>query len=368
MLRDAAAARVTQLFRSRIVRAWLVSRTIVLAALLTSHLVHFSERGSLLSWDGAWYRDIAVHGYLDAPEGAVRFFPLWPLLARWTGLLPGASPELMLVLIANVAAFAYLALARRVALEEGAGPAVADRMPAVLALAPAGTVLVMGYTEPLFGVLLCVVLLTMRRGRWLACAAAGLAIGPLRPTGVVVCLPIAIEAYRGFTSAAPGNKAARLTAVCAPVVGLAAYLGWTWNAYGDALAPFRAQLDPALRGATFVDPLITVAAIPVLFSNREIVGMILNLLFIVVSIALLAVSARRLPLSYTAFAAATLFLAITARNFSSFERYACSALPLLLAAAMVFSERPRLRRWAAILAPIVLFGQSVLIFGGWYLP
>jgi hypothetical protein len=161
---------------------------------------------------------------------------------------------------------------------------------------------------------------------------------------------------------------ARLAAVCAPAFGLAAYLGWAWVAFGDALTPFRVQLDPALRGGLLVNPLETLAHIPSLLGNRGLVGINLNLLFVLVSIVLLVLGARRLPLSFTVFSAVTLLLAITAQNFNSFERYASSAVPLLLVAANVLSERPRLRRFAVVAGPILLFGQSMLIFGGWYLP
>ncbi len=359
---------MARLLRSPVLRAWLVSRGVVLAALLTALLLSLTERASLLSWDAAWYDDIAVHGYGDSPEGAVRFFPAWPLLARWTATVVGVPPGVMLVVLANAAALAYLALARHVASTEIADPAVAARVPAVVALAPAGAVLVMGYSEAFFGVLLCLVLLTARRGHWLACAGAGLVGGALRPTGVLLALPVAIEAVRGLRTAGPGEIARRLTAVGAPAVGLGAYLAWAWVAYGDPLTPFRAQFDPALRGGTFVDPWTTLADIPALLPTREIVGLVLNFGAVLLAFALLVVSARRLPLSFTAFAAATLLVAVTARDLRSFERYACSALPLLLAAAIVLSERPRLRRWALLVAPVVLFAHALLTFSGWYLP
>ena len=356
-----------RLLRSPVVRAWLVSRVVVLAALLTAWLIPKHRNASLLSWDASWYDSIAVHGYAASPDGAVRFFPVLPLLARWSAAVFFAPPGVLLVVIANAAALLYLALARRVALEVGLDAPVADAVPAVVALAPAGFVLVMGYTEPLFGVLLCVVLLSARRGRWLPCAIAGLMAGGLRPTGILLCLPVAIEACRGLRAVTPAGLAGRLAATCAPAAGLGLYLGWAWRAYGDPLAPLRAQTVPGLRGAVLVDPIGTLAAACTLFTGHP-GWILLRVLWIAVALALLVVSARRLPASFTAFAAATLFLAVTASNFSSFERYACSALPLLLAAATVLVARPRLRLAAAIGAPLVLFGQALLSFLGSYVP
>jgi hypothetical protein len=359
----------TRVLASPVAVAWLGSRLTVLAALLVAHAVHFAERGSLVAWDAAWYEQIATLGYQSSPDGAVRFFPLWPLLGRLASLT-GVPAGAALVVLGNVAALAYLVLARRVAVAEQLGAGAAQRVPAVVAFAPAGAVLVMGYTEALFGVLLCAVLLSARRGRWWVCATAALAAGALRPTGVVVALPIAIEAWRrwGEPGAGRSTRTWSVAAVVAPVLGMSAFLLWCATAYGDPLAPFTAQLAPALRGGVFVNPLTTLGDIPRLLATREIVGMAANLLFIGVAVFLIGVCVKRLPASFTAFAVATVLLALTAWDFRSFERYASTALPLLLAAAVVLTDRPRLRRWVTVLAPVVLFGQAVLIFGGWYLP
>jgi hypothetical protein len=353
---------------SPVVRAWLVSRGIVLAALLAALLVPQRQHASLLAWDAAWYRAIAANGYAGAPEGAVRFFPAWPELVRALSFVTAAPPGVVLVVLANAAAVLYFVLARKVALTINLGPAVADRVPVVVALAPAGFVLVMGYAEALFGVLLCLVLLYARRGQWLLCAAAGLAAGAMRPTGVLLCLPIAIECWRLLRPATPTGIASRLTAVGAPAAGLGLYLAWTWVTYGDALAPFRAQTAAELRGGVLVSPLRTLATVLNLLSHGQVRSVVLHLVWVMVALALLVVSARRLPASFTVFAAATLFLAITATNFGSFERYASSALPLLFAAAIVLTEHPRMRRFATIAAPLLLFGHSLLAFIGGYVP
>jgi hypothetical protein len=346
-----------------VLRAWLVSRVIVLAALLTAWLIPGHRHASLLAWDGYWYDTIAGHGYAGSPAEAVRFFPVLPLLARLSAALLFASPGVLLVIIGNAAALLYLVLARRVAVAAGLGPPADGLAAWAVALAPAGFVLVMGYTEAPFGVLVCLVLLGARGGRWWSCAAAALVAGALRPTGVLLCLPIAIEACRGLRAVTPAGLAARFAAVAAPAAGLAAYLAWAWHAYGDALRPFRVQTSAGLRGGVLVDPFVTLVR-----ALRAPEWATIRLFWIALALALLVVCARRLPLSFTAFAAATLFLAVTAKNFSSFERYACSALPLLLAAAAVLAERPRLRTAAAVAAPLLLFGQALLSFTTSYVP
>jgi hypothetical protein len=76
---------------------------------------------------------------------------------------------------------------------------------------------------------------------------------------------------------------------------------------------------------------------------------------------------RLLPASYSAFAAAILLLALTARGFSSFERYAASALPLLLVAAVKL-DTPRRRGVAVAGGGAVLLAYSFTALLHAYIP
>ena len=60
----------------------------------------------LLTWDGLFYRDIAIGWYDGVPDAGARFFPLYPALGRTLAPLFGGREDWSLVVIANVAAFA----------------------------------------------------------------------------------------------------------------------------------------------------------------------------------------------------------------------------------------------------------------------
>src|SRR5262249_57635658 len=71
------------------VMPWAVARVLVIGSLaLTRFGVDHIERArrpvqlgqGLFAWDAAFYRDIAEHGYGAVRTGALRFFPLLPLL------------------------------------------------------------------------------------------------------------------------------------------------------------------------------------------------------------------------------------------------------------------------------------------------
>ena len=93
----------------------------------------------------------------------------------------------------------------------------------------------------------------------------------------------------------------------------------------------------------------------------------LHFVWALVFLALLVVVARRLPASYTAFTAVTLFVGLSAENLDSFERYAMGAFPLILALALVTS-RPTIERVASTLAAGGLVGYATLTFFGVTVP
>ena len=357
--------------------SWLTVRVVVLLALVMSallrrHLLHryglrMSTSG-LLGWDADWYRRIAEHGYDGAGRESLRFFPAFPLLVRWTAWPLGGSVPAALLLLANSGALAYAWLLHRLALREGLGEQVARRAVWVAALAPAGFVLVMGYTEALYGVLVVAVFLAARDRRWLLVVGLGLLAGCSRPTGVLLALPVLIEALRTVRGARPLDLLKRACAVAAPAAGLAVYLLWVGWRYGDPLLPFRLQVDDRLRGGAFVNPvpdLWQVARDAVLQDGP--VTILVHLPVVCVSLVLLVVVARRLPVSYLAFAAGTLTLALTAQRLTSFERYAGSAVPLLLAAALLVGSGRRAAVSLA-LAGVAVAGYSLLAFTNLLVP
>jgi hypothetical protein len=68
-------------------------------------------------------------------------------------------------------------------------------------------------------------------------------------------------------------------------------------------------------------------------------GTALHVPWVVLVIVLVVVAWRRLPAPYGAFATAVVLVALSGTNLDSFERYAFSAFPLLIAAALIVRNR-----------------------------
>ncbi len=398
--------------------AWLASRVVVLATLElarrfvsqlhpTDPSAALRAHEGLLAWDAGWYETLARAGYAAGGTQSLRFFPGFPLLARALAALPGVGAGAALVVIANVATLAGLAVVHRLVASDLGDEGAAGRAIWLLVLGPAAYVLVMGYSEGLF--LLCTAtgLLAVRQRRWWLAAIAGFVAGTVRPLGVLLAAPFVVEAARPYASrwwatqpalaraarravrrvgAAPpvpgpvapgaacrveplpsaGSLAARVVAVVAPLAGTGAYLGWVGASYGNAFLPFEVQTQGGHRGP-LTQPFTSMLHNADAFLHGHHVGSALHIPWVLVAVVLLAVAARRLPSSYTFFAAAMLVVSLSSTNLDSFERYALSAFPLVVAGATV-TTRPEVWRVVVVGATAALVGYGLLAFLGIVVP
>ncbi|HET9732664.1 MAG TPA: mannosyltransferase family protein [Acidimicrobiales bacterium] len=347
----------------------MVFASLGLARYLVSHIhpgvsmVAVRAHEGLLGWDAGYYRDIAVRGYAVLPRGALRFFPLVPLLARWLHDVTRLSAGTALLVLVNALAFLAAVLLHRLAVIETGDHALAERAVWILCLAPPAYVLVMGYAESALLVASLVAFLALRSGQWWVAAVAGYLAGLTRPLGVLLAAPALIEVlrhrdrHRGRVTAPA--QAAMVAAVVAPVAGAATYLAWVGSRFGDFLLPLRVQQSGNLRGG-WADPFATVIDDLRGLAHGH-VGTALHVPWLAVFAVLAVVALFRWPSSYGALAVLVIAAALTSSNLDSTERYALSAFPLVLAAAGLLAG-PRRERAALGLLGAGLVGYSLLAF------
>ncbi|WP_242423603.1 mannosyltransferase family protein [Frankia sp. EI5c] len=365
-----AGARARRWYLREVLVAWVAARVVVAAALALTRFLADSVREDnavtldttdLLGWDAGWYLTIADHGYDAAGDESRRFFPLLPMLVRLLSLpgLAGHSGAVLLTLV-NVLALAFALVLVGVARAEGFDEDTIRRLIWISALAPPAFVLVMGYAEALAGLLAAAALLGARTRRWEIAAAAGLLGGLCRPLGLLLVVPVAIEAARGLplpvirqrlgAAGAPGLGArppvgpggardllGRLGAVLAPVLGAGSYLAWSASAHGDGLAPLTMQRDAARHGST-ANPLSTVLDAARGAVHGE-VGTALHVPWLLLAAVALVVMFRTLPVSYALWSTLVFAAVLTGSNLDSSERYLYGAFPFLLVAAAVTARR-----------------------------
>jgi hypothetical protein len=346
------------------VPAWIAARVLVIAVqdlasratpnapakMPTGPVLHhlFNQ---LFSWDTAWYVGIAQSGYSGVASDGIRFWPLLPLVTRSLDVI-GIGPETGVLVVCWAAALAFGVLMYRFALEAGADQAAARRSVWLSQLAPGAFVLVMGYTEALAGMLAAAFLIAIRQaapgrdeigegggGRvWLwhlVGIVAGFCSGLVRPTGWMLALPGAVEVLRHWRDPL-AHTAARLLVALSPLLGVGTFLWWSRKTHGQWLLPYRTQELNGLRGTVAQNP------IPSLLDSLNQSGNgagAFTVILVVASLGLLWLCVRRMPVSYWLWSAVSIVSVITAPHFSSYARYASGILPLLVAGAMLTTNR-----------------------------
>jgi hypothetical protein len=337
--------------------AWLAGHLIVF--LVSWHMNPKHPLGKLFVWDTGWYRMIADTGY-DAAGVLVHFFPLTPAAAGLLSTVTRLPVTIALFAVCWAAALMFGAVVHRIVVRETGDRAAARRAAWLTQLVPGAYALVLGYTEPLAGVVAAGYFLAVRRypdreARWWTAIALGFLSGLARPTGLLLAIPGAVEGLRAVRASgwrsATAAKAALATA--APLAGLLAFLAYSKVRFHSWALPFTEQASKTNRGKTFNNPLRSFHNVSrVVMYGHQVAWMCV--LLIVLFALLLPLVARKLPFSYLAWTLPLYVLAITSHNFTSLPRYVGALFPALIAIALVS------RRWWQEIALIAASGALLL--------
>ncbi|HEX4126335.1 MAG TPA: glycosyltransferase 87 family protein [Acidimicrobiales bacterium] len=356
---------------------WLTARIITLLALGAAkyEVSHYrtnnakavlETRDGLLGSDAGWYQTIAAHGYGALPRSAIRFFPLLPLLDRGLHDVSALTVGISSLLITNLAAL-LLAMGIYVLVRsEWHDTLLARRAVWLIMLAPPAFVFVMGYSEALLVLLAVAYFMNIRRGNWWWAGLFGYLAGTARPIGCLLVVPAVIEVVRTWRTDRWGHWPAKVAAIVSSVAGTVTYLGWVSATFGGFLEPLKIQQQQAHHGA-LTDPFVTVSHSLANLSHGHHVGDALHVPWIAAALALIVLSFWRLPVSYGAFASCVVVVAVSGSNLDSFERYALSAFPLVMAASTLLRSG-RVATVTYVLSGTAMALYAVLAFQGAYVP
>jgi len=292
-------------------------------------------------WDTHWYLTEAngmAHGgavFTDtAPGGLAHFFPLTSLCVAGLMIVTRLPATFVLFAFCWACAWLFGALVHMIAVRETGDRLTARRAAWLSQLVPGAFALVMGYTEPLAGVLAALYFLairggpTPRRAGW--AFVVGLLAGVSRPTGIVLALPGFIEAVRAAHKAGwtPRSILAGLAQTASPVLGLLSYLVYCQLHFHDWVLPYAQQVASDNRGAVTQNPIATIQGL--LASHSEEI-LVTSLACAAIAIVALVKCTSLLPASFTAWSAVMLVLGVTSPQFSSEPRYLAAIIPLLIA-------------------------------------
>ncbi|MEA2533301.1 MAG: hypothetical protein QOJ93_1112 [Actinomycetota bacterium] len=297
----------------------------------------------LAYWDGAWYLEVARHGYPNALVPAPgqsdhAFFPLYPLAIRAFHGLTGLSwvtSALAVNLVASGLAMAVI----YVLIERLMDAPAALRTVTLLCFFPWAFIFSMAYSEGILLLASAICLLALLDERWVVAGLAALAAGASRPTGFVLFLPCAWAAAAAFRR----TRSIRpfVAPLLAPwgVIGFFAFLQWRT---GDFLANLHARdRGWSSQGFGFQSSqvgkvLSTYLAHPLMDLDRT--ASFATLALVVVCIVLMA--RWRPPMIIWLYTVSTLALAAYFQTYSSTPRFALTAFPLFAPLARSLRDVP----------------------------
>jgi hypothetical protein len=356
---------------------WLTARVITLLALgmakyevshfhITNSKAVLESHDGLLGSDAGWYQTIAAHGYGALPRSATRFFPLLPLLDRWLSDITSLTVGIASLVIANAASLLLGVGLYALVRSEFRDAVLARRAVWLIMLAPPAFVFVMGYSEALLVLLAVAFFINIRRGNWWWAGLFGYLAGTARPIGCLLAVPAIIEVIRSWRADRWGGWPGKAVAIVAAVAGTVTYLAWVRSTSGGFLEPLKIQQQQAHHGA-LADPLSTIYHALAALAHGHHVGDALHVPWIGVAAILIVVAFWRLPVSYGAFALCVVLVALSGSNLDSFERYALSAFPLVMAGATLIRS-PRVAAVTYVLCGAAMALYAVLAFQGAYVP
>ena len=318
-------------------------------------------------FDALWYLRIAAGGY-ESGDGSAAFFPLYPLLVRGLSQLLGGHPLAAGLVVSNAALVGALVLMyglTRIELSEEA----ARRAVVYAAVFPTAFFFLAPYSESLFLLLVLAAFWGARSGRpWIAGVTGALA-ALTRSVGLILIIPLALEAVR--QSRQRGRRPlAALAWAAGPAAGSLLYLGFWRAVSGDWLAPLHQQANWLRQ---FEHPALTVAD-----GTREAFRWIglypggYHLLDWLIAIPVLGAALYLLfkaPASYTVYAWMSILVPLSftfaGRPLMSFPRFALPIFPIYWAFAE-WTSNGKGRHELMVASSAGLLGLMTLLFVNWY--
>ena len=313
------------------------------------------------SWDGIWYRLIAINGY-DPAVGhgdQAAFLPVYPLLLRG---LRATIPGIDLVWLGAGASTLLMTIGLTLLYKltkDRFGIPIARRTVLFLAISPLSFVFSAVYAESLFLALVAGCFLLAERKRFLSASVAAAIAVVTRPVGIMLAPALAMMAW--------GERQGRVRRL-APILLLPLaellFIAYLWWRTGDPLAQTHAQSRGWGRGLN-LPPIVVWDALTDNVIGRHEFRFLIHITFAVGWTLLLAELWKHrseVPLYYTVFAAGCVFMPFAAGSLISAGRIGMMGFPLFWALA-ILARREGIDTTVKVVSPALLAALIFITYG-----
>jgi hypothetical protein len=323
-------------------------------------------RIDLQPWDGKWYLRIAELGYRGAaagmvdahnhalPDGAMAFFPGFPLAIRGFATLVGGNDLAAGIAVSTLAGIVGAYGVARLARQLG-GDYRAEVIAVVLtAAAPMSIVFTLPYPEALLVALAAWALVAIREQWWWLAVVCTVAAGLVSPMAAPLIAVVMVAGLTALYRDGLGKGGAAAAVLCAPF-GMAGYLLWVKENSGVPGGYFEItdrgwnnHIDWGITSARWIFRTLT--------ADHEAFAVLTAVAIVAAVIAAITVRMPWMPWLYTALTICLVL--IHAGLVQDRLRLLLSAFPLLIVAAIRLARR---RRHVAVLAT-----AAVALAGLWF--
>ena len=320
-----------------------------------------------LRWDTGWYLGIANEGYSYTPgaQSSVAFFPLYPAVIALLGKILG-GPVIAGYLVSNLALYGALVFLWKWIRYEYADSKLATNGCWFLLIGPVSFFFSTLYTESTFLFFSVGCLYFGRNQKWLAAGLLGYGASLTRNIGIFLVPALLWEYYNAWRHAEPSARRISFSTIACcllPGLGLATYMAYLWNAFGDPLAFSRVQHAWA-RKLTFPWKVFYPWRIASMepFYCYWFLGVVASTLF-----AIAAGFWLRVRFATMLIIIVPLLLYFSTNNLESIPRYISILFPLYLIAALL-SRKSWLWERAMMAASLTASAISTILFvnGYWF--
>ena len=203
-------------------------------------------------WDCGWYMPLIQNGYDIIPQGHENkdaanwaFFPAFPMISRFTGMIFSIPYLYASYLVSNISfCFALILFYKYTALTLSKQQAIFATY--LFAFFPYSFYFSIPYTEGLFTLLLIAVFYFMATHRWLLAGIAAAILSATRNIGVFIIFPMLIIAVQQFgfrkLLRLEGDSIKAIFAILLAPLGLFLYMFFLYLHMGDPLAFAHVQV------------------------------------------------------------------------------------------------------------------------------
>jgi hypothetical protein len=318
-------------------------------------------------FDGLWFLRIADSGYANG-DGSAAFFPLYPMLVRGVSFVIGGHPFAAALIVSNVSFAAALVVMYALTARE-TSEQTARRAVLYLAVFPTSFFFLAPYSESLFLLLVLLLFWFLRQEQWGPAAAMAALAALTRNLGVLLALPMALEAYLHWRRTGEGLRKG-LLASSAPILALIPYFVYWQRLSGDWLAPLHQQASWERK---LQNPVVTLAK-----GTHEAfrwIGVyaggyhLMDWLIVVPVLAGAVYVARRFRATYGVYVWASLLAPLcyifAGRPLMSLPRFVLPLFPVFWAFAR-WTERSRAGQDLVLVSSAALLSILLVLFVNWY--